>query len=459
MSSWFFQIIQFLICLIRWPLKLLFWPASLISSKLSERLDFEGQNALDNFSISFKREKLSAHLAFEVASEGEFEQIFPLIESYLQQDKRVEIIFSSISVQRKCTQLARNWPQQVRLLRFPLLTFSFFGDYALWNWVTAPKMVLLRYDFYPEIFLWQKLKKTKLYLFSATLKGKGVFLNRPGTFFYEYWRILYTQFAQIYCASSLDLDRFTKLGLRENLVGDMDFRVLRIFKRLLEKDKTLELHPPAWDFAQSLQNFAGTKMVIGNSWPLEMECFRDEEFRKAIHQGGLLVTLAPHRLDLPFLQDLRSHFYTQEQFSRVKLPLYEVSVNTTEMDLNFLWKQWVQTPGPWLFTVPGVLCELYSVFDYAYVGGGFGRSVHSLLEPFLAGCNTICGEKTHRSTECDFILNHAPDRLRVVDHLGQIYGATKAFVPLNVHPLLENIKQVYLKKMNNILGQLIDDAT
>jgi 3-deoxy-D-manno-octulosonic-acid transferase len=457
MGNWFFLCIQFIICLIRWPLRLLLWPMALISSSLRERLDFEGQNNLDNFSISFKREKMVAHIAFEVASEGEFEQIYPLIESFLHSGQRVELIFSSPSVQRKCTQLARNWPQQIRLLRFPLLNFSFFGAYALWNWVTAPKMILLRYDFYPEIFLWQKWCGVKLYLFSATLKGKENFLNRPGTFFHEYWRSLYSNFSQIYCASSIDLDRFSRLGLRDNLVGDMDFRVLRIFQRLSNKEKTLELHPPASAFGQLLVKFTEKKMILGNSWPLEMESFRNEKFRRNIHSGKTLVVLAPHRLDLPFLQDLRSHFYTQDQFSRLKLPLYEVSVNTTEMDLGFLWKQWEQAPGPWLFTVPGVLCEFYSFFDYAYVGGGFGRSVHSLLEPFLAGCNTICGERTHRSTECDFIMNHAPDRLRVIDQLGQIDEASELFVPLNIAPLLLNINESYKKKLNNIVGQLNHD--
>jgi hypothetical protein len=50
----------------------------------------------------------------------------------------------------------------------------------------------------------------------------------------------------------------------------------------------------------------------------------------------------------------------------------------------------------------GILCELYSDFGMAYVGGGFGVSVHSILEPLVAGSEHIsCGPVNHRSTEFD----------------------------------------------------------
>jgi hypothetical protein len=55
-----------------------------------------------------------------------------------------------------------------------------------------------------------------------------------------------------------------------------------------------------------------------------------------------------------------------------------------------------------LLNKKGILCELYADFGKAYVGGGFGVSVHSLLEPLVAGCEHLsCGPVNHRSTEFD----------------------------------------------------------
>jgi 3-deoxy-D-manno-octulosonic-acid transferase len=67
-----------------------------------------------------------------------------------------------------------------------------------------------------------------------------------------------------------------------------------------------------------------------------------------------------------------------------------------------------------VLNLKGVLCELYSVMGHAYVGGGFERSVHSVLEPFVAGCKILCGPKVHRSTEVEAIESVAPLALTAI---------------------------------------------
>ena len=39
----------------------------------------------------------------------------------------------------------------------------------------------------------------------------------------------------------------------------------------------------------------------------------------------------------------------------------------------------------------GILPYLYSLGTTAYIGGGFGRGVHSVLEPAVFGSKIICG--------------------------------------------------------------------
>ncbi|MCL4304700.1 hypothetical protein KJZ99_02200 [bacterium] len=47
----------------------------------------------------------------------------------------------------------------------------------------------------------------------------------------------------------------------------------------------------------------------------------------------------------------------------------------------------------------GVLAELYQVGHLAYVGGGFGRGVHSVIEPMAHGLEVVCGPNMGVSRE------------------------------------------------------------
>jgi hypothetical protein len=41
----------------------------------------------------------------------------------------------------------------------------------------------------------------------------------------------------------------------------------------------------------------------------------------------------------------------------------------------------------------GLLVELYSIADWAFVGGGFHQGIHSTIEPAVAGLRIMCGPK------------------------------------------------------------------
>ena len=73
----------------------------------------------------------------------------------------------------------------------------------------------------------------------------------------------------------------------------------------------------------------------------------------------------------------------------------------------------------------GILVELYTLFGHAFVGGGYGRSIHSVLEPYLADCVVYCGPKTYRSTEFDVIQNDGPEKVHVVNSSSSFYTVLK----------------------------------
>ena len=65
--------------------------------------------------------------------------------------------------------------------------------------------------------------------------------------------------------------------------------------------------------------------------------------------------------------------------------------------------EFLNKPGVILINLKGVLCELYKFFAISFVGGGHGVSIHSVMEPYIAGSRIFCGPKVFRSTEFQFI--------------------------------------------------------
>ncbi|TDJ04332.1 MAG: hypothetical protein E2O68_08425 [Deltaproteobacteria bacterium] len=363
------------------------WPFSMLLPWGRKRAKFERKNQSDPL---FK-----ADLAFEISSEGEFEQIYPLLEHFLAQGTPVELIYSSESVEEKCQRLEQKYPQTLRIFRLPLLTHFFFnalGGQSLKSWISAPFLILCRYDFYPQLLS----LNIRFGLVSASLKGKK-WVNRR----------LYNLFDFIVCASPKEEKRFKSFYKGDLSV--LDFRVSRIGDRVESADDKLT---PYFELLNELPKHQ--RLILGSCWPIEMELFADPRLREDILGKKILVAMAPHSLNETSLNEIKQSF---NKFTGGKIPLYELNESVDAAALM------QEKPGVLMITSKGILCELYKLFGGSYVGGGFGRSIHSVLEPYLAGSRVYCGPKTFRSTEYDFILSHSPAYIHVVRELGQFYDS------------------------------------
>jgi 3-deoxy-D-manno-octulosonic-acid transferase len=363
------------------------WLVSILTKWGRNRAKFERQNLTDPHSRPFK-----AQIAFEVSSEGELEQVYPLLEYFLVKEIRVELIYSSESVEQKCQKLGQKYPNHLRIFRLPLLThffFNFLGGQSLKSWMSAPILILCRYDFYPQLLSLD----VKFGLVSASLKGKKKAKQR-----------LYNLFDFIICATPQDQKKF-----KEFYSGNLsvqDFRVLRIGDRLKKANilSYLEL------FKETPVN---RRLILGSCWPIEMEVFSHSNLQKDILEKKIQVAIAPHSLKDRSIKEIVESF---KRNTSNKIPLYELNESVDASTLK-------GKPGVILITSKGTLCELYSIFGQSYVGGGFGRSIHSVLEPYLAGSRVYCGPKTFRSTEYDFVHSHSPEYIHVVRKLGEFYNS------------------------------------
>lgn len=379
---------------------------------LKKRAQFELKNKTDFRSNSFKKKGKVADFCFEIASEGELEQVRPLLIHYLEVGQLIELVYSSDSLEKKCNLLFEEYSEQLRIFRLPLLTyfpFELFGGQNFLSWTTASNLILCRYDFYPEILLRGRNKKVKFILLSGTLKNKVEELKREGSFGYVYLKRIYELFDLVVASSETDKSRFFKLGLSPKKIRSFDFRVVQINRRLKNsKNKLLENNYFSFFYDISKSFPKTSRLLLGSAWPIDLEVLGSTEIKELIFKGELFVTIAPHKLSPLFLEAIKN------KLAELEIPFYS---NVDEMK-----QVGSRGPGVLIFTAPGVLCELYSYFGHAYVGGGFGRSIHSVLEPYLANSLVYTGPKTFRSTEYELIKAHSNNKIFVLTHPAQFHS-------------------------------------
>lgn len=432
MERHFLTLLHTLIC----SLRIILFPFTnfilpIFSSWVKARLSFERKNAYDLYSRSFRYDGKRADVTFEVSSEGELEQVRPLIDQLLSENFLVELIYASESVERKCEILAQEHRGRLRVLRLPILTFfvsSFMGGCNFFRWRTGRILILCRYDFYPELMLLGGRRNVFFILLSGTLKNKEKYFEKLWHPVSSYLMQIYAHFDIIVAASQDDEKRFLNIGYPSSNLRAFDFRVLQILKRLLEKEHKFAKIPSFPFFRQVLERYPyERRLVLGSAWPNEMEMFRNHEFIKKILEGYFLVTIAPHKLGEDSVALIKK---TAQKFSEIAgydLPIYIWGPKLSENECRKVFEDMAKKPGLLIVLFPGVLCEFYTLFGHAFVGGGHGRSIHSVLEPYVAGATVYCGPKIHRSTEYDLVKKNTPHQMQVIEDLASFYQLLSRF--------------------------------
>jgi 3-deoxy-D-manno-octulosonic-acid transferase len=344
---------------------------------VKKRLNFENKNKYEKSASSFLESHQRADICFEFSSEGEFQQAAPLIHDAIEKGMRIELVFFSPSVEKTILDLAKNYPEQIRYLRYPFLTMiPIVANKSFSQWVTANKLVLIRYDFFPEFLLWSLNSKHKLFLLWMTFKKERLKGISP-----SFWKREFLKKSScIFYATKHDAE----YGKDQGFPGEVfDFRIEQIQRRISVKDQKLQKLFPDFLLLPNILKNKSKSLIFGNVWPSDL--FLIEKLPKDV-----FLIIVPHLLDEKILNQFRN------QLTRLNRKFNEIGeVGSLDFSSDTI-----------LINKKGILCELYTFFDHAYVGGGFEVSIHSILEPLVAGSNKIaCGPKHGRSTEFDMALS------------------------------------------------------
>lgn len=298
---------------------------------------------------------------------GEFEYAKPVISLIKRHSPQAKILVTYFSPSFK--KSVHQYPGIDAACPLPWDQPEALQTFLEWH---EPKALLIaRTDTWPEMLRQCRMNNIPTLLFSATLpenSGRARGLGR--------WMSRFTfQFLDnIYCVTEEDAAVFKTLFDLPDQTGRVevagDTRYDQVIARL-EKPKPLRAE--LWSDHNRDRCF-----IAGSTWPEDekalLQAFKSEAIAKQLRSGELKVILVPHEPTPSHLKDL------ERQLSEIGLHGVRYSSAANWSNGTVL-----------LIDQIGILAELYLRARFAFVGGSFRKTVHSVMEPLAAGCLTFVG--------------------------------------------------------------------
>lgn len=296
------------------------------------------------------------------AASGEFEYAKPVIREIKAHDPSQPVIVTYSSA--TFVKAIENFPgvdfSTALPLDLPGPCISFLKKFK-------PKCLLLaRTDLWPEMLRQTENMKIPVVLFSYTQrppKNMGWFARKARA------RLL-RQVTEIQCVTDADAAFVRELGVQTNLVVRGDTRYDQVHYRLS--------HPK--ELPSSLKPKRPT-LVAGSTWEQDEDVLF-EALTPALREKRMQCILVPHEPTPEHIGAL------EKRLSSLDLKFRKFSEQADWSSADVL-----------LVDQTGVLAELYQWGDFAFVGGSYKGSVHSVMEPLGAGLLTLVGPHYHNNRE------------------------------------------------------------
>ena len=289
------------------------------------------------------------------ASLGEFEQGRPVVEALRRVFPQHKILLTFFSPSGY--EVRKKYSQAEWVFYLPWDTAN--NASQLIKIVKPVLAIFVKYEFWFHYTHELKNKKIPILSISSIFRKEQFFFKSYGSFY----RAILSCFTHFFVQNDESIHLLNSIGIRQaTRAGDTRFDQV---KSLVSQTKEIEI---------GQQFKAGQKtFVIGSCWPEDLDILAP-----FINENSyqLKFIIAPHEIDESFLS-------TIEKSLQVKTVRYS-QANENIGDSAVL-----------LIDNVGLLARLYRYGEFAYVGGGFGKGLHNILEPACYGVPIFFGNKNY----------------------------------------------------------------
>lgn len=336
---------------------------------------------------------------FHCASLGEFEQGRPVIEEYRKKFPEHKILLTFFSPSGY--EIRKNYNVATQILYLPLDTRS--NALAFINTFNPVKAFFIKYEIWFNYLKILNEKKIPVYLVSA--------IFRPGQVFFRWYGKWYlgalNRFTHIFVQNKDSEILLNKHGISNvSISGDTRF------------DRVAQISQSVQDIPVASAFSTGYKVIIaGSVWP------PDEDLLTPYINNSpesVRFIIAPHQISKDILTRLENSLKVKHiRYSKADVNNV-IGVKTLIID-NI-----------------GLLSSLYRYGCIAYIGGGFGKGIHNILEAAVFGQPVIFGTNYERFSEAvELISLKGAFTVKNKEELDELFNAF-----LNEPALLEKTSEI-----------------
>ena len=312
-----------------------------------------------------KLDPAGGYIWIHASSLGEFEQGRPLIEmiKHNQPDARILLTFFSPSGY----EVRKNFSMVDAVVYLP---FDLAGNVKRFLDLVKPSMaIFVKYEFWGNYLQALKRRGVPTYIISAIFRPKQIFFRPWGGMFRKMLKCFDTLFVQ----NEQSRELLAGIGI-DNVVVAGDTR----FDRVADVRAVAKEFPLVEKFVEN----AKFTLVMGSSWPPDEDIVIP--YFNTHHEMKLII--APHEFDRHRLHVLMSKISRPARFYSEATP------------------QNIEQAECLIIDSFGLLSSLYRYGQTAYVGGGFGVSIHNINEAAVYGIPIIFGPKHHKFQEATDLI-------------------------------------------------------
>ncbi len=328
---------------------------------------------------------------FHCASTGEFEQGRPLIEAYRKRwpDHKLLLTFFSPSG----FELRKNFAGADCVYYLPADTASHAAQFI--NLVKPRLAVFVKYEFWYHYLKELQQQQIPALLISATFRKEQLFFKWYGL----PWRNVLHRFQNLFLQDAASLQLLQSIGVHHaSVCGDTRFDRVWQIARLPKTGNIIE------DFKGAEKLF-----VAGSTWPADEQLLFTLIHEKINTWKWVIV---PHEISPQHLEVLTNKFAEQSV-------LYSSATKEELANKRIL-----------IVDAVGLLSSIYRYADLAYIGGGFGKGIHNVLEAAVYGIPVLFGPNYQKFHEAKDLLT-----LGAAASVNNSGALTESFLQFSRQPL------------------------
>lgn len=293
---------------------------------------------------------------FHAASVGEFEQALPLYDELKKRHPNEKFVFSFFSPSGY--QYARKKFPELTIFYLPADTKK--GMYNLLAAIQPKMVIIIKYEFWFHLMNELNQRQIPVYLVSGIFRKTQIFFK---PLFGIFFRKILQGFTHLFVQDENSRQLLNAMGIDQvSVTGDTRYDRVRQNKNLPLED-------------QVLSNFIQSELVcvMGSVWKQDKEVVRS---MLNVMPTTYQIIIAPH--------ELKEAEFWCKVFPKDSV-LYSTNPNQPSRII--------------ILDTIGLLSRCYRLAKFAYVGGGFGKGIHNVLEAAVYHIPVIFGPKYQKFRE------------------------------------------------------------